>query len=66
MSKITKSWIANIENDPSDPEGALLTFPTDFLESVGWHEGDAIIWKYNNDGTFTLTKKIQVGEQHHG
>jgi len=38
----------------------LLTFPAEFLESVGWHEGDTIIWKANADGTFTLTKKEEI------
>jgi len=60
MIERTKSWVANIENDPSDPDGALLTFPAEFLESVGWHEGDTIIWKANADGTFTLTKKEEI------
>jgi len=57
MSNTKKSWIANVENDPQDPDGMLLTFPAEFLLSVGWHEGDVVIWKDNKDGTFTLTKK---------
>ena len=58
MIEQPKSWIANIETDPSDPDVALLTIPFECLESVGWRTGDEIEWNDNQNGTFSLTKKI--------
>lgn len=62
MIEQPKSWIANIETDPSDPAVALLIFPSECLESVGWREGDEIEWKDNQNGTFSLTKKNIKGD----
>jgi hypothetical protein len=51
------SWTAIVQGDPDDPEGAILQFPEDLIEQVGWKEGDEIVWSDNGDGTWTLTKK---------
>ena len=39
-----------IDND------GILTFPPEFLEQVGWKEGDVLQWIDNHDGSWTLTK----------
>ena len=51
-------WTLEVKSDPDDPESVILTFPDDLLASVGWVPGDKIIWKENEDGSWTLTKKI--------
>lgn len=35
-----------------------LQFTPDMLAQVGWDFGDAIIWKDNEDGSYTLSKKV--------
>jgi hypothetical protein len=35
-----------------------LQFTPDMLAQVGWDFGDTIIWKDNQDGSFTLSKKM--------
>jgi hypothetical protein len=50
------SWTLEVLEDPDDPEGAILQFPTELMEAAGWHEGDELIWTNNQDGSWTLTK----------
>ena len=37
-------------------DDGVLTFPEDFLEEVGWKEGDVLEWIDNKDGSFSLVK----------
>jgi hypothetical protein len=50
-------WTLTIEEDPETKE-LVLPFTDEILETVGWKAGDVIVWKNNNNGTWTLTKKI--------
>jgi hypothetical protein len=50
------SWTLNVEEDPETGD-AMLTFPPDLLEQAGWKEGDELVWKDNQDGSWSLTKK---------
>ena len=50
-----KSWTLNIEED-SETGDAILTFPPDLLEQVGWKEGDNIKWIDQKDGSWLLKK----------
>ena len=38
-----------------DDDG-ILTFPENFLDSLGWKEGDVLEWIDNKDGSFSLRK----------
>jgi hypothetical protein len=51
-----KRWSVKIEEDPETGDG-ILNFPPDMLEEAGWKEGDTLIWKDLEDGTWSLTKK---------
>jgi bifunctional DNA-binding transcriptional regulator/antitoxin component of YhaV-PrlF toxin-antitoxin module len=51
-----KSWTLNLEEDP-ETDDLILTFPPELLEQAGWKEGDELIWKDNQDGSWSLTKK---------
>lgn len=42
-----------------DDDG-VLTFPDEFLEKLGWKEGDMLQWIDNNDGSFSLVKSDDV------
>ena len=49
-------WIVTIEEDP-DTKELVIPFSPDMLAQVGWDFGDIILWKDNQNGSFTLTKK---------
>lgn len=38
-----------------DDDG-VLTFPDEFIEKLGWKEGDVLQWIDNQNGSFTLKK----------
>lgn len=50
------NWTLVVEEDAETGE-YILPFPPEFLLSVGWNEGDTLIWSDNEDGSFTLKKK---------
>ena len=38
-----------------DDDG-VITFPDEFIEKLGWKEGDVLEWIDNKDGSFLLKK----------
>jgi len=50
-----KNWTITVEEDPETGD-AILPFPEDFLEEVGWVEGDTLEWTDNKDGSWTISK----------
>lgn len=50
-----KSISVNVIEDPETGE-LILPFPSEFMDQLGWKEGDTICWKNHADGTFLLTK----------
>jgi hypothetical protein len=52
-------WTLNVEED-SKTGDAVIEFPSDFLEIVGWCEGDTINWHDNEDGSWSLTKVVNI------
>lgn len=51
-----RRWTLTVEEDPETGDG-ILTFPPDLLEAAGWQEGDTILWRDNQDGSWSLEKK---------
>ena len=49
-------WIVTVEEDPETKE-LIIPFSPDMLAQVGWDFGDIILWKDNQNGSFTFTKK---------
>jgi hypothetical protein len=49
-------WTITLEEDPETGE-LILPFPEDFLEQVGWKEGDTLVWKDEGNGAWSMTKK---------
>ena len=37
-------------------DSGILTFPDEFIEKLGWKEGDVLQWIDNKDGSFSLVK----------
>jgi hypothetical protein len=50
-------WTITLEEDPETKE-LILPFTEEILNTVGWKAGDTIVWKNNNDGTWSLTKQV--------
>lgn len=55
------NWTAIVEEDAEG--NAILTFPPESLEGLGWQEGDSIEWIDNNNGSWTLRKSMIEYEQ---
>ena len=53
-----KTWILEVEEDAVTGD-AVITFPPDALEAVGWQAGDVISWDIQANSTAILTKKQQ-------
>lgn len=53
---MTKTWELIVEEDPENPEECILQFPEDFIEQVGWKEGDTLLWDLQEDGSVVLSK----------
>jgi hypothetical protein len=52
-------WTITLEEDPETKE-LILPFTDEILETVGWKAGDTIVWKNNNNGSWSLSKKIDT------
>jgi hypothetical protein len=59
MNTKTTSWSITVEEDPATGD-LILPFPADFLELQGWVEGDVLEWTDNKDGTWSLSKAVDV------
>jgi hypothetical protein len=51
-----KTWTLTVEEDPETGD-AMLSFPPELLSEAGWKEGDTLIWKDQEDGSWLLEKK---------
>ena len=51
---MTKHIITLQEDENGD---LVIPFTEEMLEEAGWKEGDALSWKDNTDGSFSITKK---------
>jgi hypothetical protein len=56
MTLQNMKWTITLEEDPETGE-LILPFPPDFLEQVGWKEGDTLVWKDEGNGAWSMTKK---------
>jgi bifunctional DNA-binding transcriptional regulator/antitoxin component of YhaV-PrlF toxin-antitoxin module len=49
-----RKYSAKVEEDPDDPNGAILTFPDEMLNELDWRAGDVLKWVNNKDGSATI------------
>lgn len=49
------TFTAELIEDP-DTHELILPFPPELLETLGWKEGDTLLWD-NVNGDFIITKK---------
>lgn len=51
------SWIIEVKGKSGDEE-LYIDLPSQALNQMGWDIGDTILWEEQNDGSFTLKKKM--------
>ena len=54
-------WEITVEEDPETGE-LILPLPKELLELQNWKEGDELEWTENNDGTWTISKVQNAGD----
>lgn len=54
---MTKTWTVVLDEDLETGE-LLLPLPDELIASLGWKEGDNLVWDVRTDGTISLTKKV--------
>jgi NTP pyrophosphatase (non-canonical NTP hydrolase) len=52
-----KNWTIELQDDPETGD-LILPFPEDMLQEAGWKEGDVLDWKDNQNGSWSLTKRV--------
>lgn len=55
-------YTVKVEEDP-DTGDLVLPLPTELLNQMGWDFGDTLIWDDNQDGTFSLSKKVDKEQE---
>ena len=55
----TKVWTTKVVEENGD---TVLLFPPDFLNHVGWKEGDNLAWVISDDGMSCYICKLQSPE----
>jgi hypothetical protein len=55
--------ILTVQEDPETGE-LYLPFPEDVMDKLGWVIGDTLTWTKNDNGSFTISKKVEDQEQH--
>ena len=54
---MSKTWSVVLDEDLETGE-LLLPLPDELIASLGWKEGDNLVWDVRTDGTISLTKKV--------
>jgi hypothetical protein len=54
-----KVWTTKVVEENGD---TVLLFPPDFLNHVGWKEGDNLAWVISDDGMSCYIRKLQSPE----
>lgn len=55
-------WTITLQEDP-DTKELVLPFTDEILKTVGWKEGDVIVWKNNKNGSWSLSKKVDKTDE---
>ena len=58
MTEAKKSWTVIIEEDVETGD-AILPFPPEMLDEVGWMSGDNLKWIDRGDGTWEIRKVLE-------
>jgi bifunctional DNA-binding transcriptional regulator/antitoxin component of YhaV-PrlF toxin-antitoxin module len=53
---IMKTWVVNVEEDENGD--AYIQLPDEVLQHANLKEGDTVVWTDNEDGSWSLQKKV--------
>ena len=56
---MSKTWTVVLDEDLATGE-LLLPLPDELIASLGWKEGDNLVWDVRADGSIELTKQLIV------
>ena len=56
-----KRYIANVEYDASTDD-YYIALDEKITKELGWNVGDALVWKDNKDGSYSVTKKENTSD----
>lgn len=45
-----------VKEDPINPKERIIEFPEGFLESMGWLEGDDLVWEIRDKQVLLINK----------
>jgi len=54
-----KTFTVIVEEDPETGD-LILPFPEGLCDQLGWEIDDTLNWEPNDDGSFTLSKKVET------
>ena len=54
-----KTFTVIVEEDPETGD-LILPFPEGLCDQLGWNIDDTLNWEPNDDGSFTLSKKVET------
>jgi hypothetical protein len=54
-----KTFTVIVEEDPETGD-LILPFPEGLCDQLGWEIDDTLDWEPNDDGSFTLSKKVET------
>lgn len=56
-----KTWTLEVQKLEDGDQ--FIEFPQELLADVGWKEGDVLEWTPNDDGSWTLKKKLDENHE---
>jgi antitoxin component of MazEF toxin-antitoxin module len=57
-----KTYTTTVEEDPTNPDEVIISFPDEMMAELGWKEGDTISWRIEADGTAVISKVDKNGK----
>ncbi len=56
-----KTW--SLEVQKLEDGDQYIEFPKELMDEVGWEDGDILEWTPNDDGSWTLKKKLDENHE---
>jgi len=57
-------WTIVLDTDPESGD-LIMPIPDELMDKMNWQIGDTVIWKDNQDGTWSLSKKEADTKDNH-
>jgi hypothetical protein len=57
-------WTIVLDTDPESGD-LIMPIPDELMDKMNWQIGDTVIWKDNQDGSWSLSKKEADAKDNH-